>query len=673
MFDPKGLGRPTLVVCAAVLVSICSPNRAIGNGNLHHGVGWYSTAPTDEIRALAAERYEVGVTGLTSGYDRKAVKDLNPNFRWFVYNSISDNYVPPHPGIIDEYLLLTNLANQEGLDPEEVYLHYWDDTRIVLQGDTIDVPGWGGGTSSDPAVSRVPVFYSSLVRRATNFGSTGARQLHKEVTIQMLLDEPFDGTTLYADGIFLDNSSGRLFNRGTILFGGEVREAPSHANVNSTEFRNWYFDTFTTFLGDLKDTLETSATWSKDGKRKELMINIANVWEDAYVTKDVADILYMEFLYNPVRSWGVTEVDEAYRRDSLASAAGIASFYSATMTRSVSGHVGEYDYDETLLGNYTWYLMTRTPSTIFFQQGANAPNTAGWDSLTWRGCMDVVPGNLGEATGPPYTLASGTDPLGNPYEIKARDYDGGMVVLRNRGNWSEGIEVETAVNVNLPTTLFPVDPEGNSLPAVSQLTLRNGQGAILLTNQVSVTLLSFTAARTEDGAAIRWEIADASADHAGFHVYREAEDGTRGRLTAGLLSGSTSYEWVDPTPPPGETRYWLQEVTRTGTTSWYGPTVLAAAEVGPSPVLLAQNRPNPFHGSTTIRFTVTEDGPHSMVVYDIQGREVARLLDGVPPLGTQDLAWDGRDKRGASVAPGIYFYSLRTPTRVETRKLMLAP
>jgi hypothetical protein len=654
------------------LFLICTVEPALCN--LHHGVIWYSAAPDNALRMRAAQRYDVGITGLTSGSDRQAMKDLNPGFRWFVYNSISDNYVPPHNGILDEHQLLSTMASDRGIDIEEAYLHFWDNTRVVLQGDTVFIPGWGGGSATDPAAARVPVFYSTLVRRATNFSTPNSRQLHKDATIAMLLDVPFEGTSLYADGIFFDNSSGRLFNAGTTLSGGHIREAPNHATISSTEFRNWYFDAMATFLSDLKNTMETSSSWSKDGRHKEIMINIADVWDDQYVTRDVADILFLEFSYNPVRDWGTGEVDEAYRRDQMAAAAGITSFYSATMTKKVSGHEGEYDFDDTMLGNYAWFLISRTQGTLFYQQGTNLPTAAGWDTLTWRGVMDVAPQYLGEAIGAPYTIQSGTDPMGHPYEVKARDYEGGLVVLRNRGSWSEGIEVQTAVNVSLPASLTRLAPDGTpSSSPVSQVTLRNGQGAIFVSGQVPVTLLSFTATRSEEGAHICWETASESADHAGFHVYREGEDGTRGRLTSDLLTGQKVYEWVDPAPPQGEATYWLAELTRTGETTWYGPTVLAADELQVSPVLLAQNRPNPFRGSTTIRFTVSEPGPHSLVVFDVQGREVARLLEGNPPLGTQELLWDGRDQKSMPVAPGIYFYHLQTPSRSETRKMMLAP
>jgi hypothetical protein len=124
--------------------------------------------------------------------------------------------------------------------------------------------------------------------------------------------------------------------------------------------------------------------------------------------------------------------------------------------------------------------MTRTPLTLFYQQGTNSPNTPDWNSLTWIGAMDVADRQLGEATGPPYTLTQGTDPMGHAYVVKARRYDNGLVVLRNRGDWNEGIEPQTAVTVSLPAPLATVSARGTIGKAVTEVSLRNGQGAVFL-------------------------------------------------------------------------------------------------------------------------------------------------------------------------------------------------
>jgi hypothetical protein len=437
---------------------------------------WYTNAPASVV-TLAASRYEAGVTGRDFPGNKIAMKGLNPSFRWFVYNSGTDNYIPPYSH--GEHELLARTAAARGEDIEEAYLHYADDTRLVLRGDTVFVPGWDEGAAADPALSRVPVYDAKLSRRAVNVSTPAAARLYRDVVVELALAAPFEGSAVYPDGIFLDNSSFKLFNFGKVLEGGHVRETPERVSIASPEFQGWHWKhNLGPFLASLKDTLETAASWSPDGKRKYLMINVAGIWDDSYVAMDVADVLFMEFQYNPIRNVGPGAVNEAFRRDSLAAAGGITCFYAATMTHSHDGVA--LDYADAVVGNLAWYLVTRTENTLFYEFANATPHVAGWDTLTWRGVIDVADRQLGRPRGGPFTLAQGTDPAGSPYRVTARRYDGGLAVVRNRGQWNEGIGPETAVTVPLAHPLAPVSASGRISDPVREVVLRNGEGAVFL-------------------------------------------------------------------------------------------------------------------------------------------------------------------------------------------------
>ncbi|HZL85761.1 MAG TPA: hypothetical protein VFD07_10330, partial [Candidatus Krumholzibacteria bacterium] len=610
---------------------------------LRHALLWYSNTQSQQILQTAVGRYEAGITGKNDSGDaqRLQIKALDPAFRWYVYNSGTDNYVSGPTGT-PEHDLLVSLAASRGWDVEEAYLHYWDDTQVIIEDETLLIPGWGGGTATNPAQARIPVYYSNLSRRITNFSTPRAAQLHREVIVRLAFETPFDGSSVYPDGLFMDNSTAEIFNYGTILSGGHVREASDHALLGSFDFADWHWNAnYGPFLTTLKDTLQAASNWAGDGRRKYLMLNVANIWDDGYVNRDAADVLFMEFQYNPVRSFGVDMVDEAYRRDTLAASAGIACFYSATMTRTVSGHVGEYSYAETLLGNLTWYLMTRTPGTLFYEMGTSAPSAAGWDTLTWRGCIDVANEELGVVASAPYTLASGTDPLGNAYVVKARNYERGLVVLRNRGDWDEGIEPQSAVTVQLPRSLTVVSPEGVTSPTfVNSLSIRSGQGYLLLDHTVAVELEDFEVGWLPGGgAALRWVVRESSSDHVGFHVYRGDARGPQERLTTSVLQGWREYEWVDPSAPESGARYWLAEQTTSGSVQWYGPVELMGLPA--VQVYLDGGEPSPFREQTTIRFGLERGGRADLRVYDVRGREVRRLYSGEADGRSHAVVWSG--------------------------------
>jgi len=88
----------------------------------------------------------------------------------------------------------------------------------------------------------------------------------------------------------------------------------------------------------------------------------------------------------------------------------------------------------------------------------------------------------------------------------------------------------------------------------------------------------------------------------------------------------------------------------------------------PSNITLHQNYPNPFNPSTLITFELFEPLNVSLVIYDLLGREVDRLIDSELLLsGTHQHIWEP----AADVSSGIYFYRIRSAEKVETRKMTL--
>jgi hypothetical protein len=86
----------------------------------------------------------------------------------------------------------------------------------------------------------------------------------------------------------------------------------------------------------------------------------------------------------------------------------------------------------------------------------------------------------------------------------------------------------------------------------------------------------------------------------------------------------------------------------------------------PQETELYQNFPNPFNGSTTIRFRLAEPGPVTVKIYDVEGREVALLTDEVRPPGPQPaVVWVP-----AGQASGVYYCSLRAESTFRTIKIL---
>jgi hypothetical protein len=93
----------------------------------------------------------------------------------------------------------------------------------------------------------------------------------------------------------------------------------------------------------------------------------------------------------------------------------------------------------------------------------------------------------------------------------------------------------------------------------------------------------------------------------------------------------------------------------------------------PSPAPGLASYPNPFRALTRIVFEVPAPGPVSIRIYDVRGRLVRTVTEGVFPAGPAGALWDGRDGQGQPVAPGVYFGRLVIGESSSTRRLVLRP
>lgn len=91
----------------------------------------------------------------------------------------------------------------------------------------------------------------------------------------------------------------------------------------------------------------------------------------------------------------------------------------------------------------------------------------------------------------------------------------------------------------------------------------------------------------------------------------------------------------------------------------------------PTEYQLSQNYPNPFNPQTTIQFSCPKTSWMRLDIYNILGKRIATLVDGVYQSGTYHVNWEGVDDRGVPVASGVYIYTLMTNDTRIARKMLL--
>ena len=82
--------------------------------------------------------------------------------------------------------------------------------------------------------------------------------------------------------------------------------------------------------------------------------------------------------------------------------------------------------------------------------------------------------------------------------------------------------------------------------------------------------------------------------------------------------------------------------------------------------------PNPFNPRTTIRYRLSARAHVSLKIYDVSGRLVRTLVDGLQtPSPLHRIEWDGRSEDGTPVASGVYLCRMQTEGFSQIRKLVL--
>ncbi len=229
----------------------------------------------------------------------------------------------------------------------------------------------------------------------------------------------------------------------------------------------------------------------------------------------------------------------------------------------------------------------------------------------------------------------------------------------------------TTDTVLIDTEWIPTDYYFYKLAAVD-VHDNAGVTALLRPEDIKVGTLLQAFAAFYDGSAVvvTWTLAEGS-EHMKFFVSRAA----LGSEVFMELAGATierdrlTFHLRDTECEPGETYHYQVSVE-----DEEGRRVLFETEgisIPAMPLTLYQNHPNPFNPSTTIRYYLPERIHVTLEIYDIAGRRISRLVDGVRERGFQNVEWNGTDGNGNEVVSGVYIYRLRAGKDTISRKMIL--
>ncbi len=154
----------------------------------------------------------------------------------------------------------------------------------------------------------------------------------------------------------------------------------------------------------------------------------------------------------------------------------------------------------------------------------------------------------------------------------------------------------------------------------------------------------------------------------GFEIQRKTLNGQYSKV--GYVAGfgtsteTHSYTYTDTKVAAGSYSYRLKQIDYDG--SYEYSNEVNVEVVVPLEFALEQNYPNPFNPSTTIKYSVAEDGLVKLSVYNMLGEEVATLVNTTQKAGRYEVTFNA-----TNLASGVYVYRIETPHFTSAKKLML--
>jgi hypothetical protein len=164
-------------------------------------------------------------------------------------------------------------------------------------------------------------------------------------------------------------------------------------------------------------------------------------------------------------------------------------------------------------------------------------------------------------------------------------------------------------------------------------------------------------------------------NNTGFEVMRTSVDKNgieSNYITQGFVKGNgtttqqKTYSFIDNNLNAGKYKYKLKQIDNNGNFEYFD--LNGFVEIGtPNKYSVSQNYPNPFNPTTKINFELPADSKVTMVIYDISGREVAKVLNNE----FKNAGYHTADFNATKLSSGIYFYRLTADNFSVTKKMML--
>jgi len=184
---------------------------------------------------------------------------------------------------------------------------------------------------------------------------------------------------------------------------------------------------------------------------------------------------------------------------------------------------------------------------------------------------------------------------------------------------------------------------------------------------IPVELVSFSGSIINNSVNLNW-ITATELNNSGFDVEKSIDNNNWIKLAFvngnGTSSEVHSYSFTDQNPFTGTAYYRLKQIDMDGTSEYSN--IIEVTYGAVTDFALEQNYPNPFNPATKIKYAIKEKGNVELKVFDMLGSEITTLVNEEQPAGNYEVMFDA-----SKLSSGVYLYSIKSGSFVQTRKMLL--
>jgi hypothetical protein len=314
------------------------------------------------------------------------------------------------------------------------------------------------------------LFSYGPMRFATNPGNAPFRAWAVQYEVQNLQNNP------WAAGLFMDNSTG----------------VPPATATNVIEPLSAFSTDYATLLYEIGASIEP----------KWILANTAGGGSNANPTVQTVQGYFEEFT---IRALAQNYLQFESLAATIATRSTLASPAPYAVLDSFPQGGAPTD-PRTELATLAYYYLLANPSTTFLDYDGGYNPSGPWNQH-WFPAMNA---NIGQPTGSWSLLASGADPANSSlaYHVYQRSFTNGLVLYKplSYGNGVTGTTADnTATTLSLGGLYYPLQADGTLGAPITSISLRNGEGAILINASAVPTsfAISSSASSTTAGTTLQ--------------------------------------------------------------------------------------------------------------------------------------------------------------------------